>query len=299
MQNRDEGSQSGIIDLLRTTKQNEKKSASEGAPSSELGGQGNLRLPSSSQITDSQFGLARLNTLSGIPHHLFQEQLERSFLANSIGNLPSSLTATQRDLLLLSSLQGSGGNGALGLGYGIGMLGGRPLGGFGLTPTLPLLSGIDAAMMPSVGGSRQALGRNLSQSLMAARLEHQQQQQHSAPKYDDMAGKRSESFPEKLHRLLLEVEYEGKGDIISFTPDGHAFQIHKPQEFFDKIVPQYFNQSHLSSFKRQLNLYGFEAITSGTFKGAYYHQDFQRLRPELCRLIHRRNQKWRSPDSKT
>ena len=98
-----------------------------------------------------------------------------------------------------------------------------------------------------------------------------------------------EPFPEKLHRLLREVEAAGLASIISFTGDGKAFEIHKPDRFFHEIVPQYFKQSRLSSFKRQLNLYGFELITSGCSRGGYYHEHFQRDEPALCRQIRRRD----------
>jgi len=37
-----------------------------------------------------------------------------------------------------------------------------------------------------------------------------------------------EPFPEKLHRMLTEVEQCGRGDIISFINGGRGFAIHKP-----------------------------------------------------------------------
>jgi hypothetical protein len=61
-----------------------------------------------------------------------------------------------------------------------------------------------------------------------------------------------EPFPEKLHRLLTEVEVSGRSDVISWADNGKAFVIHKPDRFFRDIVPHYFRQSRLSSFKRQL-----------------------------------------------
>lgn len=96
-----------------------------------------------------------------------------------------------------------------------------------------------------------------------------------------------EPFPEKLHRLLRETEAAGKSNIISFVANGHAFLIHKPERFFKEIVPQYFNHKRLSSFKRQLNLYGFELISSGPARGAYYHKLFDKSRPELCLKMRR------------
>lgn len=91
-----------------------------------------------------------------------------------------------------------------------------------------------------------------------------------------------EPFPEKLHRLLQETEAAGLSDVISFVLNGRAFIIHKPERFFKEIVPRYFRHKRLSSFKRQLNLYGFELITSGAARGAYAHQMFVKGRPDLC-----------------
>lgn len=57
--------------------------------------------------------------------------------------------------------------------------------------------------------------------------------------------------------------------------------------FFKEVVPLYFRHSRLSSFKRQLNLYGFEQINIGPFRGGYYHEMFHRDNPELCRRMRR------------
>ena len=92
---------------------------------------------------------------------------------------------------------------------------------------------------------------------------------------------------EKLHRLLTEVEAAGRSDVISFVAAGRAFAIHKPDKFFKEIVPLYFRQTRLSSFKRQLNLYGFELINTGPARGGYYHELFVRDKPELCRRMRR------------
>eukprot|EP00536_Pseudo-nitzschia_multiseries_P007429 jgi/Psemu1/118526/gw1.175.27.1 len=102
-----------------------------------------------------------------------------------------------------------------------------------------------------------------------------------------MRGGVIEPFPEKLHRLLVEVEGAGRADVISFVANGRAFAIHKADIFFKEIVPLYFRQSRLSSFKRQLNLYGFELINTGPARGGYYHELFVKERPELCRQMRR------------
>lgn len=90
-----------------------------------------------------------------------------------------------------------------------------------------------------------------------------------------------------MHRLLSEVEAAGRSDVIAFVATGRAFAIHKPDKFFKEIVPLYFRQSRLSSFKRQLNLYGFELINTGPARGGYYHELFVKDRPELCRRMRR------------
>jgi len=45
-----------------------------------------------------------------------------------------------------------------------------------------------------------------------------------------------EPFPERLHRLLCEVEAAGRSDVISFVAGGRAFAIHKPDKFFNVCI---------------------------------------------------------------
>lgn len=108
----------------------------------------------------------------------------------------------------------------------------------------------------------------------------------SGLKDPDVSDKRTrggvtEPFPEKLHRMLEEVKAEGKDDIISFFSHGRAFAVHDPDRFTSEVMPKYFKQSRLSSFQRQLNLYGFTRITSGPDAGGYYHELFLQGRPNL------------------
>lgn len=126
----------------------------------------------------------------------------------------------------------------------------------------------------------------------------------------------SEPFPEKLHRMLNEVEEKGLSDVVSFYSHGRAFGVHDIDRFVAEVMPHYFKQSKWNSFARQLNLYGFVSkkekrnaliskhmlmmiltslslalrffpkskqirITSGPDAGGYYHELFLRGRPNL------------------
>ncbi len=77
----------------------------------------------------------------------------------------------------------------------------------------------------------------------------------------------TEPFPEKLHRMLDAAEREGLSDVVSFFPHGRAFAIHKPRRFVSEMMPRFFRQSRLTSFQRQLNLYGFRRISQGPDNG--------------------------------
>lgn len=104
----------------------------------------------------------------------------------------------------------------------------------------------------------------------------------------DLANRRArggvtEPFPEKLHRMLSEAEKDRTiKKSIGFLPHGRAFVIHNPITFVADIMPKFFRQSRMSSFQRQLNLYGFTRITSGPDVGGYYHELFLKGRPNLA-----------------
>jgi hypothetical protein len=93
------------------------------------------------------------------------------------------------------------------------------------------------------------------------------------------------AFPLKLHAVLDQVEADGLAHVISWQGHGRCFVVHKPKEFVDHVMPKYFRQTKLTSFQRQLNLYGFSRLTRGNDAGGYYHELFLRGKPYLCKQM--------------
>jgi hypothetical protein len=94
-------------------------------------------------------------------------------------------------------------------------------------------------------------------------------------------------FPSKLHKLLLMADNGGFAHIISWQIHGRAFKIHRVKEFIAEVIPLHFCHGNITSFYRQLNLYGFLKITQGPDKGAYYHELFLRGKCFLTKKIER------------
>jgi hypothetical protein len=95
-----------------------------------------------------------------------------------------------------------------------------------------------------------------------------------APRTEPKAsGGVSNPFPVVLHKLLSQADQMGFSDVISWQPHGRSFLIHQPKEFVRDIVPRYFKHSKLSSFQRQLSLYGFMRLCQESpDKGSYFHE---------------------------
>lgn len=111
------------------------------------------------------------------------------------------------------------------------------------------------------------------------------------PSIDSKRAKTDQRFPEKVLQLLTDAEENGQEHIVSFLPDGKAFRIHKPTEFEANIMPKYFSSHRMSSFCRQLNLYGFRRITTGPQAGGFIHRLFRKDQPELVRKVQRKRQR--------
>ena len=92
----------------------------------------------------------------------------------------------------------------------------------------------------------------------------------------------SSAFPLKLHFMLDKIEESGRSDIVSWQPHNRSFLVHNADAFARDVMPNFFRQTKYSSFQRQLHMYGFQRISAGPDKGAYYHECFIRGKPSLC-----------------
>jgi len=97
----------------------------------------------------------------------------------------------------------------------------------------------------------------------------------------------SPTFPLKLHMILDKIE-ESDSDMknaISWLPHGRAFHVRNGDIFKREILAKYFKNCKMSSFNRQINLYGFARLSTGYDTGSYYHEYFLRGRAFLTKNI--------------
>jgi len=92
-----------------------------------------------------------------------------------------------------------------------------------------------------------------------------------------------EPFPYKVHKMLDEDP-----TILSWCPHGRAFYLHDADRFVNEILPKHCRQTRWSSFRRQLNLYGFRRVPGhGSDASAYFHELFLRDHRNLCHFMQR------------
>ncbi len=117
--------------------------------------------------------------------------------------------------------------------------------------------------------------------------DYSQEEERAHPFQQKSRGGVTTPFPLKLHEMLDKAMAEGYGDIVSWQPHGRCFVVYKPQDFQQIVLPKFFKLNKLSSFQRQLNLYGFQRLTFGRDRGGYYHERFLRHKEFLARGIKR------------
>lgn len=96
------------------------------------------------------------------------------------------------------------------------------------------------------------------------------------------------AFPKKIFDILSQ---ESISDIITWMPNGKSWRILRPAAFEDEVLPSYFPGIKYSSFKRQVNAWGFKRITEGFYQNSYYHDMFVRDEPDLMKNIVRQPHK--------
>ena len=97
-------------------------------------------------------------------------------------------------------------------------------------------------------------------------------------------------FSVKLFHLLehIDLNEPALAKIISWQPHGRCFMTHDAKKMEqENVLSRCFLHKNFTSFRRQLNLWGFKRITKGPDQGAYYHELFLRSKPYLCRAIER------------
>ena len=110
-------------------------------------------------------------------------------------------------------------------------------------------------------------------------------------------------FPVKLMHILqlIDTKEPELAHIISWQPNGTTFRIHDKTQF-EKLVRErgFFNQKSYSSFRRQLNLWGFKKIGNRCAAncGVYGHPLFLKENPSLCHGITRSGRISRSAEMK-
>lgn len=77
---------------------------------------------------------------------------------------------------------------------------------------------------------------------------------------------RKRNFPNILYTMLQNIEMEGRFDIVSWSPHGRTFHIHKINEFEEQVLPRYDSKSHVS-----ILLDYFSRLTIGSFVASFIH----------------------------
>ncbi|GLE04584.1 hypothetical protein PINS_up013553 [Pythium insidiosum] len=101
------------------------------------------------------------------------------------------------------------------------------------------------------------------------------------------SGPRVKEIAPFLKSLRCMLDHESD-DIIRWTPDGRAFEIHDLERMTESILPKYFKHSKYTSFQRQLNYFNFRKWTKSkavvcTFSNPCFVRDAPDLEWHIAR----------------
>nr|AAC39028.1 heat shock transcription factor [Schistosoma mansoni] len=122
--------------------------------------------------------------------------------------------------------------------------------------------------------------------------------------YGFTSGPPVQSIPAFLTKLKLLVDDEETNELIYWDPHGTSFHIRDGNRLAKELLPLYFKHNNLSSFIRQLNMYGFRKINrvdpslplkSDTEDMEFSHPYFIRNKDILLSKIQRRTSNMFSP----
>lgn len=103
---------------------------------------------------------------------------------------------------------------------------------------------------------------------------------------------RQQKFKPFIPAAYEMVQDAANADAIRFSEDGTQVEIRDIAKFSDVVLPKYFKHKNLSSFIRQLNMYGFiKCDAVGESKHTFMHECFQRDHRELIGKIERKSVK--------
>ncbi|CAG9855498.1 unnamed protein product [Phyllotreta striolata] len=109
-------------------------------------------------------------------------------------------------------------------------------------------------------------------------------------------GENMSNIPAFLGKLWKMVNDPNTDHLICWSQAGNSFIIQNQAQFWYELLPLYYKHNNMSSFVRQLNMYGFHKISTienGTMDAdkdeiQFFHKYFQKDQPELLRNIKRK-----------